>query len=182
MCMKVGPCTILLGLMYGLWQLLIIFTWWQNHQLQWEECLVTDQAAKGKKSTFSGKKILRWRITVGLVRVRKNGGHKLETIWRNLECRKQPTFSKQLSKKANKESCDVTNDLCSMNRLNICQKSKNYLLVIEHRLSTVQLNLCSWTPKKKHYIFNLLQADTSLKKVTFSSPDGDHLRVVQLQL
>ena len=41
------------------------------------------------------------------------------------------TFSKQLSKKANRESCAVTNDLCSINLLNICGKKNNYIILQE---------------------------------------------------
>ena len=41
------------------------------------------------------------------------------------------TFSKQLSKKANRESCAVTNDLCSINLLNICGKKDKYIILKE---------------------------------------------------
>lgn len=36
-----------------------------------------------------------------------------------------------MSKKANRESCAVTNDLCSINLLNICGKKNNYIILQE---------------------------------------------------
>lgn len=53
------------------------------------------------------------------------------------------TFSKQLSKNANKESCDDTKDLPSINRLNICLKTKNTNQKYSMTLAKTSLHLGS---------------------------------------
>lgn len=44
-----------------------------------------------------------------------------------------------MSKKANRESCAVTNDLCSINLLNICEKKKDKYIILEKKVRVASL-------------------------------------------
>lgn len=78
----------------------------------------------------------RWAVMTVLLQI-KTYDHKCYSEYHKL------TFSKQLSKNASKESWEVTNDLCSINRLNIC------VLVNVWKNFVWELGRLFWNPTKK---------------------------------
>ena len=90
-------------------------------------------------SFLGTKQQWRWAVMTVLLQI-KTYDHKCYNEYHKL------TFSKQLSKNASKESWEVTNDLCSINRLNIC------VLVNVWKNFVWELGRLFWNPTKKKRI------------------------------
>ena len=102
----------------------------------------------------------RWAVMTVLLQI-KTYDHKCYREYHKL------TFSKQLSKNASKESWEVTNDLCSINRLNIC------VLVNVWKNFVWELGRLFWNPTKKKRITKTCK---NMKRQSWASEETDPSR------